>query len=90
MRNATDIPCKILCKSATPAPRPSVLDPASGDAESWIKRCEAGQRAVLYVQSQPVAMVAALPFDVVSLNCRLFELGRKRPRDGAKSSAESC
>jgi hypothetical protein len=61
--------------------RPSVLDPVT-EEDPWIKRCEANQRHVLYIQAQPVAMLAALPFDIVSLNLRLFDLRRRRPREG--------
>src|SRR6185295_15575509 len=60
--------------------RPSVLDPSIAE-DPWIKRCEANQRHVLYIQAQPIAMLAALPFDIVSLNIRLFDLRRRRPRE---------
>ncbi|MEI7686290.1 MAG: hypothetical protein WCL32_14795 [Planctomycetota bacterium] len=35
---------------------------------------------MLYLQAQPIAILAALPFDMVSLNHRLFELRRRTPR----------
>ena len=59
--------------------RPSVLDPSIAE-DPWIKCCEANQRHVLYIQAQPIAMLAALPFDIVSLNIRLHDLRRRRPR----------
>lgn len=59
--------------------RPSLLDPAlRGDP--WLQTCTAHLGMVLYIQSQPIAMLAALPFDHVSLNHRLFEMRRRAPR----------
>lgn len=69
--------------------RPSVLD-ASLDEDPWIKRCEANQRHVLYIQAQPIAMLSALPFDIVSLNIRLQDIRRRRPRESRVSLRFLC
>lgn len=62
-----------------PSFRPSLLDPAlKGDP--WLQTCTTHQGMVLYIQCQPVAMLAALPFDHVSLNHRLFDMRRRVPR----------
>jgi len=59
--------------------RPSLFD--SRDAgDPWIRRCSTESCLVLYLQAQPIAILAALPFDMVSLNHRLFELRRRTPR----------
>lgn len=64
--------------------RPSVLDPTlRGDP--WLQSCTAHLGMVLYIQSQPIAMLAALPFDHVSLNHRLFEMRRRVPRGMMRS-----
>lgn len=63
----------------TSVERPSILDPwLKGDL--WIKRCTTGDRMVLYIQCQPVSTLAAGPFDLVSLNTRLFDMRHRLPR----------
>ena len=62
-----------------PNRRQSILDPWLHE-DPWIKRCVTGQNLVLYIQAQPIAVLAALPFDLVSLNARLFDLRRRSPR----------
>jgi hypothetical protein len=76
---------KILKASKPPRTgptRPSILDPLSGDL--WITPCVTDRYLVLYVQGQPVAILPALSFDLVSLNNRLFEFHCRRPREQSR------
>lgn len=59
--------------------RPSILDAHTDDP--WIKRCPSANCLVLYLQALPIAMLAALPLDLVTLNHRLFELRQRSPRN---------
>lgn len=56
--------------------RPSILDPFT-NGDPWIKGCETEHSVVVYLQGQPIAVLAAMPFDIVSLYQRLFELRRR-------------
>lgn len=58
--------------------RPSLLS-LPGNFDPWVKPC-CGECVVLYIHAQPVAVLQALNFDVVSLNHRLFEMRRHGPR----------
>jgi len=59
--------------------RISPLDPwLVGD--TWVSLCSSGPCLVLYLNNQPVHILAGLPFDQPSLNARLRELRTRTPR----------
>jgi hypothetical protein len=58
---------------------PSPLDPwVIGD--TWVSLCGSNRCLVLYLNNQPVHVIAGLPFDQPSLNSRLYELRSRSPR----------
>lgn len=60
---------------------PSPLDPwLIGD--TWVSLCGSGRCLVLYLNNQPVHVIAGLPYDQPSLNSRLYELRTRAPRPG--------
>lgn len=58
---------------------PSILH-SSLHEDPWIQRCTGENCLVLYLQALPISILSALPFDLVTLNHRLFELRRRCPR----------
>lgn len=79
MSTATRVQPRSRQATATHRHRPSILEPRPNE-DPWIKRCPTESCLVLYLHAQPIAIISALPLDLVSLNHRLFELRRRTPR----------
>jgi hypothetical protein len=68
-----------------PILRPSIFDPLSAD-DPWLERCRCCHDLLaLYLHNRPIAVVAASPLDLTSLNQLLFRV-RQRPIKGSINS----
>jgi hypothetical protein len=62
-----------------PETRPSILDPTL-DSEPWIDKCPCADTLVLFIRNRPVATIAGLTLDCISLGMRLNQLRIHAPR----------
>lgn len=62
-----------------PQVRPSVLD-WSLPGDPWVGKCSHPDLVVLYLNNQPVSLIAATPLEHAAFNRLLFALHHRAPR----------